>query len=112
MLVAAALLRTPIHEDLIGRRRLLRSIHPVSADEDRLGEPTIERLVRVQILRYDTIWVISFEANNHVIAFRRLLEAHDLTGGAHAPPRLGSRTFLDATQITRVRLQAETGRPF
>ena len=25
---------------------------------------------------------------------------------------LGSRTFLDATQITRVRLQAETGRPF
>ncbi|MFB3071023.1 MAG: zinc-dependent metalloprotease family protein, partial [Nitrospirales bacterium] len=25
---------------------------------------------------------------------------------------LGSRTFLDATQITAVRLQAETGRPF
>ena len=25
---------------------------------------------------------------------------------------LGSRTFLNAIQITRVRLQAETGRPF
>ena len=43
----AALLRPPIEEDLIGRRWLLRSIHPVRTDEYRLSEPRIKWLIRV-----------------------------------------------------------------